>query len=48
MMQHAERLGVPFWPAPSILDTPLLILHWNAIKAEAEAQAEEERARHRQ
>jgi hypothetical protein len=35
-MREAERQGVPFWPAASILDTPSIIMTWRSIKAEAE------------
>ncbi len=38
-MQHAEALHVPSYPPASILDTPQLVLDWNAIKADAEASA---------
>ena len=47
-MQLAERARTPFWPASSIFDTPLLILHWHAIAAEAEARAQDEIARKRE
>lgn len=44
-MQRAERMGIPFWPAPSVLDTPLWIFEWRDIAAEAVATARSERQR---
>ena len=38
-MREARRRGIPFWPAPSILDMPALILFWEDCAAEAEARA---------
>lgn len=38
-MVRARVNGVPFWPAPSILDTPTLIFAWQEIAAAAEAKA---------
>jgi hypothetical protein len=48
MMQRADMARVPFWPADSILDVPLIVLDWLAIKAEALARAEPAIARHQQ
>lgn len=38
-MHRARANGVPFWPAPSILDIPILIFAWQEIAAAAEAKA---------
>jgi hypothetical protein len=39
LMHRARLMGVPFWPAASILDVPSIIFTWQAIAAEAEAKA---------
>ncbi len=38
-MVKAKRNGIPFWPAPSILDMPAIIAVWQSIAAEGEAKA---------
>jgi hypothetical protein len=49
-MRLARRNGVPFWPAASVLDIPILIFIWQDIAIEAEEMAApqlEARARRR-
>ena len=49
-MRLARRSGVPFWPAASVLDIPVLIFIWQDIAIEAEEAAQptlEARARRR-
>lgn len=46
-MRRAHLLGVPFWPASSILDMPSIIFAWQDIAAEAEAKAQPEIDRQR-
>jgi len=41
-MVEAERQGIPFWPAASILDTPSIISFWRSVKVEAETTARTE------
>jgi len=42
-MQRARLMGVPFWPAASILDMPSIILTWQEIAAAAESKAKPRR-----
>lgn len=46
-MHRARLTGIPFWPAPSILDIPSIIFVWQAIAAETEAAAQPEMERRR-
>ncbi len=41
-MARARATGVPFWPAPSILDTPSIIFDWQDALLEAENRARPE------